>query len=285
MADFVAEDTTEALIGTRDRSALEEIVVFTNGSKYKKFSTSVGHLSLKFELNFNGAERNGVCTATIIDPNYILTAYHCLQDKDVEGNKVEEAVLYMGYLSSKEAAQPFHVEEVPVEYNERLDFAILKVEGNPAGSYGLLGLSTQTLEQNEELFVVHHPRGWKKTLSRRFCRVRGFATGETVSHDCHTHKGSSGAPIFPDNSSVPRVVGIHTGWDRFQGQTLNEGTLISSISTASCIVSDILAGNEPKPCSEHEDIDPEDPDPEDPDPGDPPADPGGADQPDAGDEQ
>lgn len=268
MADIVPEDMDEALIGTKDRSALEEIVSFTNGSKYRKFSTSVGHLAIKFRISVSGSERKGVCTATIIDKDYILTAYHCLQDKEVEGNTVDEAVLFMGYLSTQTQAQPFHVHEEPVEFNEKLDFAILRVDGNPSANYGSAGLSAQALEQNEELFVVHHPKGWKKTLTRRFCRVRGFAVEESFPHDCHTHKGSSGAPIFPDNASVPRVVGIHTGFDDFQGQRLNEGTLISSISAASCIVNDILAGNEPHPCDVDE---PDDPQPADPVVGDQPA--------------
>jgi len=221
--------TNEALIGGLAQSAFEGLNEFTAASKYKKSSSPVGELEVKFAIDRDGQALMGFCTATLIDALYILTAQHCLKDEKNDANTVTTAVVWMGFDGDKTTAAPFKVHVAPVESDNKLDYAILIVDGNPAANYGVALLTDRAVSASEELFVISHPLGERKQLTRRLCRAR-LTDGTTLRHNCHTDEGSSGGPIFPDNDSSPRVVAIHRGSESFMGQQINEGTLISAIA-------------------------------------------------------
>jgi formylglycine-generating enzyme required for sulfatase activity len=134
------------------------------------------------------------CTASIIDANLILTNWHCLPKF---GSQVSRAALQMGYYSADgRGVQVYAVGVAPVESDQALDYAILRVTGD-LSKWGRAPLSTQDPPPNRSLEIIHHPAGQPKQVTRRSCRSNdpAIVQGE-LQHKCDTLAGSSGAPVF-----------------------------------------------------------------------------------------
>lgn len=69
-------------------------------------------------------------------------------------------------------------------------------------------LSNATPDVLTTLFLVHHPGGYPKYVTRGRCQTDDPAIdGTDILHRCDTLPGSSGAPIFDNNTR--QVVGLH----------------------------------------------------------------------------
>lgn len=192
----------------------EPLSDFTTDNRYRKLGRSIGRLDVIVENRLNGSRMLTTCTATIISEVYILTNYHCVPGMD--GNEVvTRAILKMGYLDKFEApGELYEVSITPVEAVRELDYAVLRVEGNPSSKYGFIPLQVRDPELGEELFIVHHPEGDPQRLTRRNCRLMSSPaaiTNTQLRHRCDTKGGSSGSLIFSDNyvGNSFSVVGLH----------------------------------------------------------------------------
>lgn len=233
----------------RDKdSDFEELFEFTEISKYKKASLPVGFLMVEFRNRRNGVAARTGCTATLLDAALVLTASHCLKDPDSADNPVEKITLWLAFDFDLSRASPYEIDLRPIEDDAALDYAILKINGATPTMFGVAVLVQNNPQRGEELFVIHHPGGVRKQITRRLCRVVQIAPPR-VRHSCHTVQGSSGAPLFSDNDGSMRFLAIHTGWKTMGGQTLNEGTLIADIAAKSCIVRELLKGPDTRACA------------------------------------
>jgi hypothetical protein len=234
-ADVITTAPNNEILMDRPNSNLELMEAFTVGNRYRKAGRSVGRVAITFGLG-----RKGACSGVLITVDYLLTANHCLVDEEYPENKIENMTLYMDDISL-DRGTPFRIANQVVESNSTLDYAILRVEGNPGQTFPTAKLDTLDIPRGEELFVIHHPEGERQQLSRRSCRARGpYKDQYSFLHLCDTMKGSSGAPIFSDNSNIPVVVGIHERYELLDGFKLNVGTSISAIASKSCIVGHLV---------------------------------------------
>ena len=145
----------------------------------------------------------------------------------------------MGYLEPRKrtGVAQYPVDIKPVEANEELDYAILRVEGNPGDEWGTIKLSKHTPDARNTLFIVHHPGGFPKYISRGRCQTSNPAIdGNDLLHVCDTLPGSSGAPIF-DNSSR-KVIGLH--FSAVALKKLNAGKRIASIAQKSPLIARLV---------------------------------------------
>ncbi|GAB5521606.1 MAG: hypothetical protein RhofKO_38570 [Rhodothermales bacterium] len=200
----------------------EPIGTFTASNRYRKLGQAVGRLDMLMEEPSTGRRGTGTCTATIISREHILTNYHCIPGSDA-GVRVRRAVLQMAYLSDDQDATSYTVSTTPVEANESLDYAILRVQGNPSARYGTVPLYVRDPQPNEELFLIHHPAGMTQRITRRGCRLSDSSRalyGTELRHRCDTKGGSSGSLIFSDNNEGDRfyVVGLHYAGFRQQSR-------------------------------------------------------------------
>jgi V8-like Glu-specific endopeptidase len=116
----------------------------------------------------------------------------------------------MNYMKEGESAstERYAVDVQPVETNLDLDYSIVRVEGNPGAKYGVIPMKARDADPAEELFVIQHPAGKAKRLTRRNCRADDDTERpEELRHFCDTLGGSSGSPIFSDNDMA--LVGLH----------------------------------------------------------------------------
>jgi hypothetical protein len=226
----------EQLQGSKD---FERVYNFKKGSRFHRISQPVGRLKIKVKDQENKVGMF-LCTASIISENYILTNYHCIPGQ--VGMKVLEAKLELGYLHEIDTStvSSFNVDPVAEESNANLDYAIVRVQGNPSKTYGNIDISADNIFEKDAVFIIHHPEGSPKTLSRKQCFITSLK-GPDITHSCDTMPGSSGSPVFSDETY--QVVGLH-----FAGSSQgNVGTTMTGVIEQSPILQGIIALKSEKP--------------------------------------
>jgi V8-like Glu-specific endopeptidase len=183
----------------------EQVSAFREDSRYRRAANPVGRLQIMVRRD-DGRMGVALCTASVLSAEYILTNYHCLPGP--VNLTALQANLQMGYLDESDTRQVrrFEVEVRPVEADAVLDYAILRVEGDPARDFGTVTISASAPQVREAVFIIHHPEGKPKTLSRKDCYVSVLAGAQFV-HTCDTLGGSSGSPIYSSESF--QVIGLH----------------------------------------------------------------------------
>ena len=224
----------EQMQGSNDMEAMIDIAPT---DIMRKLARPVGRLTILSSKGFFGIKQKGsYCTASLITKDLLLTNYHCVPGLH---GKVSEIMLTMGYLQSRKrtGVAQYRVNPKPVEASKSLDYAILRVEGNPGNEWGTIKLSSRTPGDRNSLFIIHHPGGFAKHISRGRCYTSKPAIdGNDILHICDTLPGSSGAPIF-DNSSR-KVVGLH--FSAVALRKLNAGKRIASIAKQSSLVAGLV---------------------------------------------
>ena len=175
-------------------------------TRFRKLSAPVGRLDIIRDKKIS------TCTASIISREYILTNFHCISNIKTE-KPITQAWIVMDYYDATQLADApkYQVDPEPIETDEKLDYAILKVEGNPSARFGTVSLSKQETPSKASLLIIHHPEGQPKHITRQQClsSEKSVTDKNVLLHTCDTFPGSSGAPIFDDASG--EVVAIHYG--------------------------------------------------------------------------
>ncbi len=193
----------ERLIGNTDN--FEPINSFSQNNRYRVMAAPIGRLDLL--IRDKGKEQVAVCTAWLVSANLAVTNHHCIPGEEGE---LVDASLLMNYLKEGETrtVERFRVSTRPIETNADLDYSVVQVDGNPGSKYGVIPLAAREPLPNEELFMIQHPAGKPKRLTRRNCRADSDAERpEEMRHFCDTLGGSSGSPVFSDNDMA--LLGLH----------------------------------------------------------------------------
>lgn len=152
------------------------------------------------------------CTGFLIDDERMLTNHHCVATAPV----CESAVAIFGYEVSNGVLNPgqqYRCLEV-LGSNQELDMALLRLEGKPGKLWGWLELTRRAVVRDEQAYMIQHPAGEPKQISRKGCSVTtldapgsgGPGTRTDFGHKCDTLGGSSGSPLLGHDF---RVVGLH----------------------------------------------------------------------------
>jgi len=199
----------EKLMSENDN--FEDIARFSEGNRYRRIANPVGRLDLLIDLG--GQQVTSTCTAWVISPSFIMTNYHCVPGLEGE---ILAAQFVMNYLTTGQPQAEidfYEVGIVPLEADPDLDYAVVEVAGDPTERYGQVNLDARDPVEGEELFIIHHPAGKPKKITRRNCRNARIAENGDFHHYCDTLGGSSGSPVFSDNDLS--LVGLHyAGLDR-----------------------------------------------------------------------
>lgn len=178
------------------------------------------------------------CSAALIGPDLILTAAHCISSQA----EVDTAAFTLGYQTNCDGTRPagysprFHkltrlvktgVARPPGDLRPMLDYSVVQLDAGTAG----VGATALTIRPSlptvgEELFVVHHPRGVTKKISRKpadaSCQVLSIA-GDKITYGCDSDNGSSGSPVF---DALGRIVAVN---DWAPGPCNNTGQAAAAI--------------------------------------------------------
>ena len=126
-----------------------------------------------------------------------------------------------------------------VEYREgKLDFAIVKVEGNPGEKYGYTKISSVDASENDMLCIIQHPEGKPKKVEAG--PLTFIKNDERIGYNSiDTLGGSSGSGILQYTTGT--IVGVHTngGCDTTR-DGFNYGVRISSLIAVSPTLQQII---------------------------------------------
>lgn len=218
------------LMAAQDGGAFEPISEFNTDDRYRKFGAPIARLDM-LSIDENGKKNFGVCTANLIAPDVLLTNYHCIPG--MKSNlKVTRSIAVFDFLREDQSDAPtYEVDITPIAADINLDFALLRVAGRPGDKFGYFQLQPHSVKANQSLFLIHHPAGMPKRLTRFRCKAyapQPYAN-TTFRHRCDTLGGSSGSLLF---SLDFKVVALHNKGGLNNGSQTSFNSAISIFSLA-----------------------------------------------------
>jgi len=219
----------DALLQAQKGGAFEPISEFNIDDRYRQFSKPIARLDM-LKQRPDGRKFVATCTTNLIAPGILLTNYHCIPGKK-PGVRTLKALAVFDYLREDQTKAPrYKVDVRPISANRKMDYALLRVEGSPERKFGTFKLKLSKARPNQSLFIVHHPAGMPKRLTRFRCKAyapQPYA-GPRFRHRCDTLGGSSGSLIF--NLDFEAVALHHSGGLTEGSRTsFNSGTPLSAL--------------------------------------------------------
>jgi len=200
-----------SIAAAQSEPAYEPMANYHSSSVFAQVGQPVGRLRTKTSDGPSG------CTAFLISQNLLMTNEHCVGERRWDRNKkkwfprtVHKVDVEMGAIdpTNKKGFETFSVQMPPLEIDQKLDYAILKVNGNPAAKYGYLSISTDIPQFKMPLWIVGHPKLKVQQISRTACRVIKHPKPHRnrLHHTCATAGGNSGSPVF--DASTGQVIAL-----------------------------------------------------------------------------
>lgn len=258
-------DVAESICGVNDESqdverysgALGVTVAFVNNRQ-----RPVGQLQWNNNLaiiytipgNVSGVRWG---SGTLISRDLFITAGHCF-DQDAGGWTLPRINGTSSVISNAEIAtnmhvnfnyqvnsagvlqpaQAFAVTQLIEHRLNGLDFAIVRLAGNPGDTYGWTSIAANDANVGDMLCIIQHPNGEPKKIEAGPCY---HLHDDRVGYDdIDTLPGSSGSGIL--RASDGRLVGVHTnGGCSTAAASHNHGFRITSLVVASPTLRGILS--------------------------------------------
>ncbi len=187
-------------------------------------------------LDINGV---GFCTGALIAPNLVLTAAHCLFDKDSSDRiSYDEIEFLAGFRNGRASAyrgirravvHPEYVYDGEVS-SERVsnDVALLELV-RPIQNTTVVPFETAGRPaKGSDVGVVSYAKDRAEAPSlQEVCKVIGRQQGILIM-SCQVDFGSSGAPIFSFDGDEPRIVSVVSAKAEVRGERVALGTSLEA---------------------------------------------------------
>lgn len=177
-------------------------------------------------------ENGGFCTGALIAPDLVLTAGHCVIDRDgspVDAGRItfRPGLSYGAALVEARVARTIvdpgyrNINPAPVEMIER-DVALLQL-AEPIPTSLISPFAVARPSNGDEVSVVSYAEGREEALSwQRVCHVVGREAA-LIGFDCDVTFGSSGAPVLDRSGYRAKIVSIISAGATDDGKPISIG--------------------------------------------------------------
>jgi V8-like Glu-specific endopeptidase len=177
---------------------------------YKGIPDIYGRARSIAKLTFIARLSTAMCTGFLISEDRMLTNEHCINQAAV----CDSMIAIFGYEADEHnVAKPGEQHRCVkfVDSSKDLDVAMIQLADKPGTKWGSLALNPRNIVKDEQVYMIQHPQGEPKQISRKDCSVTteladGNATGTDFGHKCDTLQGSSGSPMLGSDFTV---IGLH----------------------------------------------------------------------------
>ncbi|CUH63209.1 V8-like Glu-specific endopeptidase [Thalassovita gelatinovora] len=179
----------------------------------------------------------GFCTGTLIAPDLVLTAAHCVYDGNIRDLRPADKIMFRAGLRDgvaiaerrglQIAAHPdYDPEQPPSVENIRYDVALIR-------------LSEPITSRDADPFVIHSGQNAGNQISvasygvnraealsrQRKCTLLA-ERNEVIAFDCNVTFGSSGAPVFVRVGGRGRILSLVSAGGNFDGKKVGFGMVL-----------------------------------------------------------